>query len=95
MTYLAGPNGERIIGTLERIPGVALIDQETATIENGAVNIDWAGGTSVDWDGQQTVSRVASRDPNAKAERVFVDEDGGEHLESTLVMWAEDDEDEE
>ncbi|CAG9228582.1 hypothetical protein [Burkholderia vietnamiensis] len=51
MKQLFAPNGLRIIGTEELIPGVAVV---TGWKDNGEPI--HAGHTDVDWDGQRTVT---------------------------------------
>lgn len=76
---MIAPNGLRIIGTLETIPGCALIMPDTAvTLKDGTFDFEWDGETTVWWDGQQTVKRRKCR--------VFVDEDYNEWLESELKL---------
>ena len=64
MTWRA-PNGDAIVGTLEKLIGTALITD----IEDNGTPI-FEGETKVDWDSQETVTR------NDKI--IFVDESGYE-----------------
>lgn len=71
------PTGARIVGTVDTIPGVAIIANVTVD-ENGAVEPIWAGETSVGWNGQRTVFEAG--------ERVYVDEHNDHWRESQLVL---------
>jgi hypothetical protein len=97
MKILVSPTGSAIIGTLERIPGIARIDND-GSIERSAdgftFDFEWAGGTDVDWDGQQTIYRKAPGELRDAPQRVFVDENGEEWLETSLRL-ADPSEDEE
>jgi hypothetical protein len=72
---LYAPNGSVIIGTAELIEGTARID---GALPPGAgrtrFELQYSGGTDVDWDSQTT--RLRER------KRLFVDEDGS--------LWPED-----
>lgn len=68
--YVRGTN-VAIRGTLERVHGVA-----RATGFRGTGAIDYVGDTEMWWDGAETVMR--------DGQRVWVDEDGDEHLESEI-----------
>lgn len=82
------PTGSRITGTLERIPGVARIDEDSFRANGkGQIDFDWSGETKIDWDGQKTVLRKMA---NGTAQPVFVDEDGAEWLASQLILAEED-----
>jgi hypothetical protein len=86
-TKLYSPAGTEIIGTLESIPGTALLSEVTRS-PDGSLELTYGGGTNVDWDNQQTVRRF---NPPTKAhERVFVCEDGDEWLESQVELREED-----
>lgn len=68
-----------IAGTLERCPGVALLHLEDCkTLPDGKIEIAYAGETKMFWDDQYTVTR--------NKERVFVDRDGTEYLESEIEL---------
>lgn len=83
-SYLS-PRGAKIIGTLEVIQAVALIDgihdkAEPTTPEKLGVVVgepEWSGETQVDWDSQKTVTRNGSR--------VYVDADYQEWAFSDLI----------
>ncbi len=83
---LQSPTKKDIVGTEERISGVAQI--VNAGIEapqvDGRYDIDYEGTTDVDWDAQET--RVAC------GQRIFVDSEGALWLERELVLVAETDE---
>ncbi len=68
-----------IVGTLERITGVARVG--SATRVGGRLELHYEGGTDVDWDGQVTVYDAAGR--------VFVDENGELVSESTVMLEGE------
>lgn len=92
MAYICSPHGTRIIGTLERLPGVALIQQDDVTNgPDGTFALEYAGGTNVDWNAQATVYRQPVGDGKAPPQRVFVDEDGDEFLEGECHLAEEED----
>jgi hypothetical protein len=68
MKQMIAPNGLRIVGTAEMLPGVA----HTSGFSDKGDPI-YSGGTEVDWDGQAT-QRTKTNDAI-----VVVDEDGNEH----------------
>ena len=78
MGRLVAPSGHAIVGTLDRIPGIAKINGASRNGETGEYDLDWEGHTEVLWNDQVTIYR--------QKERVFVDEDGGEWLESDLKL---------
>lgn len=87
MGSLYAPNGLRIVGTAETIPGVAQIWNDTVRRqEDGSYQFEYLGGTVIDWDGQQTRKRVNAL---LRLERIFVDSDGVEWLESQLKFREE------
>lgn len=80
------PNGKAIEGTLETCPGRADIaegsfvrDQKT-----GEIDFQYAGWTEFFYDDQKSV--VRQHPQNKKIERVYLDTDGNEWLESELVL---------
>ena len=81
---LKTPNGTFITGTLETVPGEALI----AYFEENGEPV-YAGETKINWDDQKTVWREGSR--------VYLDEDGEEFTIDQLswVQGTEDDVEEE
>lgn len=64
-------DGIELCGTLETLSGVALVH---SVEEDGAIN--YSGQTDIWWDGQQTVER--------NGQRVWVDDEGEEYLESEI-----------
>lgn len=52
--------GAPAIGTLDRIPGVALFDPGDDPTQGP---VEYVGETDVDWDGQQTETDPMSEDP--------------------------------
>ena len=70
---MRAPNGKLIIGTLEKLYGVAQIDEES-TLDD----LCYDGHTDINWDGQETFV-------NEHGDRVFIDEDGNEWTESQLA----------
>lgn len=72
--YLRTPFGYEITATLEVIPGICAGDYEDDEFMH-------AGETDVVWDGQETVVRAG--------QRVFLEDDGTEWLESELVKPGE------
>jgi hypothetical protein len=66
-----------ITGTLDQIPAVALV--EGASLDaDGRIDVEFAGGSHVDWDGQTTVC--------LGGERIFIDENGEEVAETEVVL---------
>lgn len=92
MPKLYAPDGETLIkGTKERIPGCAEIINDNVTRgEDGTFDLEYEGHTEVYWDDQVTLSRVPAK--GQPAQRIFIDEDGDEHLESELVLRDEEEE---
>lgn len=70
-----------ITGTLERLSGMAIID-EARIDADGSVDFDYAGETTVWWDEQRTAL--------CKGQRVFVDENGLEVLETDVAVLLDD-----
>jgi hypothetical protein len=78
------PTGVAIIGTLEMVPGTALITTDSFEKNaKGEITFDHDGETEIDWDGQETQTK------NGK--ELFVDEDGGIWTEDQLVLKETDD----
>ena len=77
MSQLTAPNGKRIIGTSDLIPGVALISGATRN-PDGTLELEWEGETTVLWDGQRT-DRI-------EGERLYVDEEWNVWRESELTL---------
>lgn len=76
---LVAPNGKQIIGTLERLAGVAYLDDaKDGGADGGKFEVQYSGETEVWWDGQRTVER--------KGQRIFVDQDGDEWPENKLRL---------
>ena len=76
---LLSPKGTQIVGTLERLSGRAMIVPSSVRAEpTGGFSFDYEGTTDVFWDDQRTVVE--------NDERVFLDEDGEEYLESELRL---------
>ena len=76
---LVSPKGTLIVATLERLSGRALIVPSSVRAEpTGGFSFDYEGTTDIFWDDQRTVVE--------NDERVFLDEDGEEHLESELRL---------
>ena len=66
-----------ISGTLDQVPAVAVVDGASLDAD-GRIDVDFAGGSNVDWDGQATVTRAG--------ERIFIDENGEEVPETDIVL---------
>lgn len=89
-TKLIAPNGREIVGTLERLYGVAMIfDPREAVSEEDKVPVtegdkplrfqfEYTGDTKINWDGQSSVMRARRR--------VFVDTEGNEWTENKLRL---------
>ncbi|MEA3212310.1 MAG: hypothetical protein QOE70_5367 [Chthoniobacter sp.] len=76
---LVSPAGTVITGTLERLSGRANIVPGSAREDPlGGIEFDYEGSTEIWWDEQSTVIR--------DDERVFLDEEGDEFLESDLRL---------
>ena len=76
---LISPEGTLVVATLERLSGRALIEPSSIRADpTGGVSFDYEGTTDVFWDDQRTVTQ--------DDERVFLDEDGEEYLESELRL---------
>lgn len=73
---LIAPNGKEIIGTVEELRGVALINEPK--MEDGKLTFDYSGQTDVDWDSQKTIT--------LGRHRLFADSDGGTHFENELRL---------
>jgi len=78
---LCAPNGLAITGTAEVVQAVA---QAKVYLEDGSIEVEYQGGSEVDWDSQTT--RV-----NEGGKRIFVDEDGEEWGEDQLIEQGDDD----
>ena len=81
---LTSPTGRPIIGTLERLYGVAIIDSIRLD-DDGRIDFDYMGDTKIDWNQQRTVTRGPLK------ARVFVDDSGQEWLEHELTITEADD----
>jgi len=75
MSDLKAPNGKLIIGTLETVPGTALI--QNAKVKCGKVEFEYEGETKIDWDSQKSVLEGG--------QRVFVDEEWNTWTENKIV----------
>lgn len=77
MTTWRAPNGDAIVGTLEKLIGTALI----SGIEDDGTPI-FDGETKVDWDSQVTVTR--------EDKIIFLDESGNQWTFDELVKDADE-----
>ncbi len=76
---LVSPTGTAITATLERLSGRAMIVPDSARKDElNGLDFDYDGTTEIFWDDQRT----ATRDD----ERIFLDEEGCEFLESELRL---------
>jgi hypothetical protein len=76
---LISPEGTLIVATLERLSGRALIEPSSIRADpTGGVSFDYEGTTDIFWDDQRTVTQ--------DDERIFLDEEGTEYLESELRL---------
>ena len=76
---LVSPKGTLIVATLERLSGRAQIVPGSVRSEpSGGFSFDYSGTTDIGWDDQRTVVQ--------DDERVFLDEEGTEYLESELRL---------
>jgi hypothetical protein len=78
MKVFLSPEGNLIVGTLETVPGVAVIDMDSARIENGKLEFDYAGQTDLWWDDQSTQRK--------KGKRLFVDDEGKSFTEDQIYF---------
>ncbi|RWJ03442.1 hypothetical protein [Mesorhizobium sp.] len=76
MARYVSPKGHDIVGTYERVYGVAQISDITDAGEPV-----YAGGTRLDWDSQETLTRNGTR--------IFLDEAGGEWTFDQLAKVEE------
>lgn len=76
--YAYAPDGTRIVSTKELIPGTCDVNDDSYSMVDDRLDFDHGGGTSVDWNGQETVEE--------KGQRIFLDEDEGEWPECALVL---------
>lgn len=91
MAKLFAPDGTPIVSTLERVPGSCdIINENVTRNEDGTFDFEWCGETELHWDGQETVERDITLGGSVM-QRVFIDADGDEWLESQLVLRDEDD----
>ena len=82
---LVSPKGTLIVATQERLSGRALIVPSSVRAEpTGGFSFDYEGSTDVFWDDQRTVTQ--------DDERVFLDEEGEEYLESELQLVPQEEE---
>ena len=79
MAKLFGPTGVAIRGTLDQVPGCALLDPESARRnDTGALEFEYEGETTIFWNDQTTQRR--------DGERLFVDESDNVWRESQLEL---------
>lgn len=74
---VAGPNGLPITGILEACPCRCRIAKFWRT-SDGTLDFEYSGGSEMFYDEQKTVERGN--------QRVFLDEEGNEWLESQLIV---------
>lgn len=78
---LRSPSGRLIVGTSEKVPGMAPFKNVYAVPEDGSpFTIEYDEPTKLYWEGAETVTR--------DGERLYIDEDGKEWMESELVKEA-------
>lgn len=76
MKEFVSPQGNEITGVLEKIPGIASINIESASLEDGCLQFDYAGDTELQWEKHEIVRQ--------DGQRVFVDDDDNEFTEDQL-----------
>lgn len=80
---LQAPNGKDVVGTLETVTGIALINSaeecQTGGESEDLFGLDYEGTTDIEWDEQKT-----SR--NEDGRRIFVDSNGMLWPENELVL---------
>jgi hypothetical protein len=74
------PDGHRLIGELDAVPGIAGVSSVVEV--GGELAIEWNGNTDIDWNCQEPILRP---DESGAECRVFVCESDEEWLESELV----------
>lgn len=80
---LQSPTGLDICGTLEVVPGVAMIiNSEIKPAIEGEFDIEYEGSSEMYWDDSQT--------KELDGERIFVDSAGGHWPENELRLVEED-----
>lgn len=92
MKHLEAPNGALITGTLETVTARANINDVLGHNDDSTFALDYEGYTEIFWDSQKTVQRdVLHGDVDgATYQRVFLDEDGNEWIESDLRLINDD-----
>lgn len=79
---LVSPDGTRIVATLERLSGRAMLEPGSARRKpEGSLEFDYEGTTEILWDEQKTIVR--------NGQRIFLDEEGGEYPENELRLAPE------
>jgi hypothetical protein len=79
---LVSPDGTRIVATLERLSGRALIEPGSARRNpEGSLEFDYEGTTEILWEEQKTIVH--------NGQRIFLDEEGGEYPENELRLAPE------
>lgn len=66
-----------ITGTLEQVPALAVV-LSAGLDEDGRIDVEYAGRSEMDWDGQATVCRGG--------ERIFIDETGEQVAETDVAL---------
>lgn len=85
---LYAPNGKLIVGTLERIYGVAgIIVTGPRNPATGEFQFDYDGETDVDWNSQETELTTCAT--TETTHRAFVDADGVSWPENQLTLKNE------
>ena len=79
MADAKSPTGSPIRGTLDQVPGIAIIEDFSRDPETGDLTWQHAGETKMHWDGQAHVT-------NADGEILFVDENADIWPQSQLVI---------
>jgi hypothetical protein len=79
---LVSPDGTRIVATLERLSGRAMLEPGSARRkQEGGLEFDYEGTTEILGDEQKTIVR--------NGQRIFLDEEGGEYPENELRLAPE------
>lgn len=84
MRAFSKTTGYEVIGTVERMTGVAGISHGSFTRTSSGLDFDWSGTTDVDWDNQTTLRNEHGR--------VFVDDERNEVNETDIVLRRTDEE---
>jgi hypothetical protein len=85
MPKLYAPNGRPIVGTSEKLSGVAwILEVGPKDPDTGEFELEYDGETEIDWNSQAT--ERGQFEPDGKEHRVFLDDRGCEWPENVLEL---------